>query len=109
MRQIDDYIPVELWREAKQFVEDVKCDVDIYHNAGKVANLKPCIEADKFCAYWSMESYEKFPHALITLYENKPLIDKKYDINDIVNPFELLQLRFKAYYLLLKEKGMIDD
>ena len=109
MRQIDDYIPVELWHEAKQFVEDVKDDVDIYHNAGKVANLKQCIEADKFCAYWSMESYEKFPHALITLYENKPLIDEKYDINDIVNPFELLQLRFKAYYLLLKEKGMIDD
>ena len=47
-------------------------DVDIYHKAGEVVALKPCIEADKFCAYWSLESYENFPHALITLYENKP-------------------------------------
>ena len=27
MRQIDDYIPVEFWKEAKQFVEEVRDDV----------------------------------------------------------------------------------
>jgi len=109
MRQLDDYIPVELWREAHSFIENMNGDVSIYHNAEEVMRLPECIEAAKFCAYWSMEGYERHPHALITLYEHKTDIDDKYSINDIVNPFECLQLRFRDYYLLLKEKGMIDE
>ena len=105
---IQDYIPAELWREAQQFVKDVGSDVEIYKVICKTASVESCEEADKFCAYWSLEGYEKFPHALITLYENKPLIDERFDIADIMNPFECLKLRFKYYYLTLKEKGMID-
>ena len=109
MIKIDDYIPPELWREAKSFVENMDGDVSIFHNAEEVMTLPKCIEAEKFCAYWAMESYQNHPHALIVLFENKPDIDDKYNIHDIVNPFECLQLRFKEYYLLLKEKGMIDE
>lgn len=109
MRTIDNYIPIELWREAKEFVKNVQDDVDIYKLYQKTGSITPCEEADKFCAYWNMESYEKHPHALITLYEYKPLIDKKYDIGNVMNAFECLQMRFKTYYLVLKEKGMTDE
>ena len=30
MRQIDDYIPIELWRESKNFLEEINCDIEIY-------------------------------------------------------------------------------
>ena len=105
---VQDYIPAELWREAQQFVKDVGDDVEIYKVICKTEAVVSCEEADKFCAYWSLESYERYPHALITLYENKPLIDERFSIADIMDPFECLKLRFKYYYLTLKEKGMID-
>ena len=108
MRQIDDYVPVELWHEAKAFVKEVTDDVEIYKIICKTGGVKPCEEADKFCAYWNFESYDKYPHALITLYEAKPLIDKQLAVSDVMNAFEVQQMRMKNYYLLLKEKGMIE-
>lgn len=108
MKQIDDYVPVEIWREAKAFVKEVSEDVEIYKIIQKTDGVKPCEEADKFCAYWNLESYEKYPHALITLYEAKPLIDSHFETSDIMNAFEVLQLRMKNYYFVLKEKGMIE-
>ena len=108
MRQMEDYIPVELWHEAKDFIKNMDVDVSIFHDAQGIMKIAECLEAKKFCAYWSLKGYEKHPHALITLYENKPDIDDKYDIHDIVNPIECLQLRFRDYYLLLKDKGMIE-
>ena len=108
MIEVDDYIPVELWHEAKRFVQEVTDDVDIYKVICKTVSLKPCDEADRFCAYWNIGSYEMFPHALITLYENKSVIDDRFIVNDVMNSFECLQERLKNYYLLLKEKGMIE-
>ena len=108
MRAADDYIPVELWKEARSFIQDVQNDVDIYKVICKTNGVAPCIEADTFCAYWNLEGYEKYPHALITLYEAKPLIDSQLVISDVMNAFEVLQLRMKNYYLVLKEKGMIE-
>lgn len=109
MRQIDDYIPIELWLEAKNFIKEVNDDVSIYKIICKTDGLPPCEEADKFCAYWDLERYKDFPHALIVLYENKPLIDMRFNVNDVMNAFECFQLRFKNYYLLLKEKGLINE
>lgn len=108
MKRIDDYVPVEIWREAKAFVKEVSEDVEIYKIIQKTDGVKPCEEADKFCAYWNLESYEKYSHALITLYEAKPLIDSHFETSDVMNAFEVLQLRMKNYYLVLKEKGMIE-
>ena len=108
MSNSDDYVPVELWHEAKKFVQDVKDEVEIYKIVCKTGALKPCDEADRFCAYWNLESYEKYPHALITLYEYKPLIDKHFENSDVINAFEVQQLKLKNYYLVLKEKGMIE-
>lgn len=108
MNQADDYIPIELWHEAKNFVKEVSDDVEIYKIIAKTEFLQPCEEAEKFCAYWSLERYKDFPHALIVLYENKPLIDMQFNVNDVMNAFECFQMRFKSYYLLLKDKGMIE-
>ena len=97
-----------MWHEATAFVKEVTDDVEIYKIICKTGSVKPCEEADKFCAYWNLESYEKYPHALFTLYEVKPLIDKQFETSDVMNAFEVLQHRIKNYYLVLKEKGMIE-
>jgi hypothetical protein len=100
MRQIDDYVPVEIWREAKAFVKDVSEDVEIYKIIQNTGNLRPCEEADKFCAYWNLESYEKYPHALITLYEAKPLIESHFETSDVITAFSLL-ITFLSESLLI--------
>ena len=109
MRQTDDYIPIDIWHEAKDFVKEVTDEVEIYKIILQTAALKPCEEADKFCAYWNLKSYEKYPYALITLYEAKNLIDKKLLSGDVMNAFEVQQMRMKNYYLFLKDKGLINE
>ena len=109
IRKIEDYIPVELFHEAKTFVREMDDDVEIYKKIRTLKALKPCEEADKFCAYWNLKSYEKYPHALITLYEAKNLIDKKLLSGDVMNAFEVQQMRMKNYYLFLKDKGLINE
>ena len=59
MRQTDDYIPIDIWHEAKDFVKEVTDEVEIYKIILQTAALNPCEEADKFCAYWNLKSYEK--------------------------------------------------
>lgn len=105
--KIDDYIPVELFHEAKDFVYNIDCDVEIYKKIRQTTALKPCIEADKFVAYWFLEEYENYPHALITLYENKDEIDNSLPESDVMNVCEIMQLRMKKYYELLLENNMI--
>lgn len=109
MRKIDDYIPAELFHEAKDFFQNMDDDVEIYKKVKSIRAIKPCEEADKFVAYWSLERFNDFPHALITLYENKPDIDMSYGEVEVNNAFDFLQFRMKSYYLLLKENGMINE
>lgn len=109
MRKIDDYIPVELFHEAKNFFDDMEGDVEIYKKAREIGAIKNCEEADKFVAYWTFERFNKFPHALITLYEFKPEIDMAYGKIEVDSAFDFLQYRMKSYYLLLKENGMINE
>ncbi len=105
----DDYIPIELYHESKDFIQVMSDNVEIYCSIRKIDSLKPCEEADKFVAYWNFARYNDFPHALITLYENMEAIDDSIGTMDQVNAIEYLQLRMKKYYLLLKENGMIDE
>ena len=108
MRNDTEFIPIELWREAKRFMKEVNEDVEIYKIILQTGGLKPCEEAEKFSAYWNLESFENYPHALITLYEAKPEIDETFSVNDVMDSFECIQQRMKQYYLLLKQKGMIE-
>lgn len=109
MIKIDDYIPIELISEAKDFIQLMSENVEIYVTIRKMGSVRPCEEADKFVAYWNLARYNDFPHALITLYENMESIDESIGTFDQVNALEYLQCRMKKYYLLLKENGMIDE
>ncbi|MCQ2602263.1 MAG: hypothetical protein MJ184_12955 [Treponema sp.] len=110
MRISDEgYIPIELYHEAKDFVQRIDEDVEIYKKIKSFSNTKPCLEADKFCAYWILQSYENFPHALITLYENKNEIDDRFGPSDALTVIDCMQFRFKSYYELLKANNMIED
>lgn len=109
MIKMDDYIPIELYHEAKDFVQRIDEDVEIYKKIKSFSNTKPCLEADKFCAYWYMGAYESFPHALITLYENKYEIDEQFGPSDAMTAIDCMQFRFKSYYELLKAHNMIED
>lgn len=109
MRCIEDYVPAEIFREAKNFVHAIDDDIEIYKKIRNFDSVKPCPEADKFVAYWSLERYEQYPHALITLYENKPDIDLSFDDDSVVSAFDCLQYRLKKYYELLKENKMISE
>lgn len=106
---IDDYIPIGIYHEAADFVKRIDEDVEIYKMVKNFDTAKPCPEADKFCAYWFLQSYEKFPHALITLYENKNEIDERFGPSDALSAIDCMQFRFKSYYELLKENNMIED
>lgn len=48
MKQIDDYVPVEIWREAKAFVKEVSEDFEIYKIIQKTDGVKPCEELISF-------------------------------------------------------------
>lgn len=109
MRKIDDYIPVELFHEAKDFVRQIDDDVEIYKKIRQIGAIAQDEKANKFTAYWTFEKYEEFPHALITLYENKPDIDSEVYCCGVENAFETLQLRMHRYYELLEENGMANE
>ena len=52
MRQIDDYIPIELWHESKNFLEEINCDIEIYE---KFKTFEKNLNEDalKFEAWWN--------------------------------------------------------
>ena len=52
MRQIDDYIPIELWHESKNFLEEINCDIEIYEKF-KTFEKDLNEEALKFEAWWN--------------------------------------------------------
>jgi len=105
----DTYLPLSCIHEAKDFLETLKDEVDIYRQLIKLRYAQADPEAEKFCAYFIMGSYSRFPHALITLYEAHAAIDEAFGPYDTQNIFAFMQYRMKSYYRLLKQNGMIDD
>lgn len=106
---LDDYVPVEFEREAAKFVKFMDDDVSIYRMIRENPSLKPCVEADKFAAYWWLMRYKDFPHALVTLYENKGEVDAKYIASGPEDALETFQKRIAGYYQILKDNGMIAE
>ena len=102
------YIPSELCRKAKEFIEMIDEDVAIYKITRNIPGVEKCIEADKFVAYWNLCSFNKYPHALITLYEHYDEINNSYDLTS-ENASDCLQHKIKLYYLLLKENDLIGE
>ena len=102
------YIPSELYVKAEEFIRTIDEDVSIYKLIRNISLVKKCIEADKFVAYWNLCSFNKYPHALITLYEHYDEINNSYDLTS-ENASDCLQHKIKLYYLLLKENDLIGD
>lgn len=105
----DDYIPIDIWREAKEFVVSTGDDIKIYKQFRNFQTSKKSEEADKFVAWWELGRFRDFPHSLILLYENLEEIYKTIGCDDVMNGYEQLQFKLKLFYELLKKNGMIDE
>lgn len=103
----DDYIPPDILREAESFMKKMDEDVDIYRTFRNSPCLKPCAEADKFSAFWSMQSYTMSPHSLISLLENTALIEERFKPCQSVDALVVLQARMAGFYYVLKDNGFI--
>lgn len=108
MRQIDDYIPIELWRESKNFLEEINSDIEIYEKF-KTFEKNLNEEALKFEAWWNFKRYADYPHSLSLLYDNITKIDIEIDGYDMLDGFRKLETKLVMLYRLLKENGMIND
>ena len=108
MKAADDYVPVELWHEAKDFIRLVSDDVEIFD---KFRSFEKQLseEALKFVAWWSLKRYIDYPHSLILLYENIGRIDIEIGSYDVLDGFRKLEHKLVLLYRLLKDNGMINE
>ncbi|MCR4736013.1 MAG: hypothetical protein K5829_13520 [Treponema sp.] len=109
MKTTDDYIPIELWHEAKDFIKSITDDVDIFNKFKCFDNMKFEEEALKFVAWWDLKSYLQHPHALILIYENIGNIEIEVGKYDLMDGFNQLQKKLVLLYELLKKNGMINE
>ena len=108
MKAADDYVPVEIWHEAKEFIKDISDDVGIYEKFRAFENnLNE--EALKFSAWWSFKRYVDYPHSLILLYENLERIQIEIGTYDVLDGFRKLEYKLVLLYRLLKDNGMINE
>ena len=99
----DDYIPVDCWREAKEFFITIRDDVDIYKKFKCFPNMKQSEEADRFVAWWDLERFADYPHSLILIYENLDDIN-----NQIRNDIRQYALQHGLeFYDLRQNKGLL--
>ena len=109
MNRADDYIPIEIWHEAKSFITEITDDVDIFNKFRCFDNITLKDEALKFVAWWDFKRYLDYPHSLILIYENIGEIDKAMGDYDVMAGFDKLQLKLCLLYELLKKNEMIND
>lgn len=109
MKAVDDYIPVELWREAKSFVQNITDDVEIYKKIRILENFNQNVEADKFVAWWDFKLYQDKQHSLFLIYENIENITLCVGKYDVMNGFYQLQQKMILLYRLLRQNGMINE
>ena len=105
----DDYIPIDVWREAKEFVVSTGDDIKIYKQFRNFTSSKQSEEADKFVAWWEFGRFRDYPHSLILLYENLSDIYKTIGNDDGMNGYEQLQYKLIQFYRILKNNVMIND
>ena len=93
MNRADDYIPIELWHEAKNFIQDITDDIDIFNKFRNFENLEIKEEALKFAAWWDCKRYMDYPHSLFLIYENIDEILRTVGTYDVMDGFNQLQLK----------------
>ena len=108
MRQIDDYIPIELWHESKNFLEEINCDIEIYE---KFKTFEKNLNEDalKFEVWWNFKRYTDYPHSLSLLYDNIVRIDIEIGGYDMLDGFRKLEQKLVLLYRLLKENGRTNE
>ena len=84
-------------------------DVELYKKIRTFPDFKQDIEADKFIAWWELDEFDNYPHALYILLENVDKIDETIASQNFVDAFDQLKMKMILFYRLLKEKGMIHD
>ena len=104
----DDYIPKDIWKEAKKFVFLIEDDITIYKQFQSFPNSKQSEEADKFIAWWELGRFMEFPHSVMLLNESLDDIYKTIGSDDVMNGYEQLQFKLIQFYRILKENGMIN-
>lgn len=109
MKAVVDYISVELWREAKSFVQNITDDVEIYKKIRILENFNQNVEADKFVAWWDFKRYLDNQHSLFLIYENLDNITSYVGKYDVMNGFYQLQQKMILLYRLLRQNGMINE
>ncbi len=109
MRAVDDYIPVELWHESKNFIQVITDDVEIYKKIRNFDSVKKSDEADKFVAWWDLKRYTEVSHALILIYENLEKINMTVGNYDVLDGLNKLQMKMILFYRLLKKQEMINE
>lgn len=105
----DNYIPIDIWRDAKEFYVSLKDDVEIYKKFKCFPDMKQSEEADKFVAWFSMERFADYPSSLILINEHIGEIIKNVSSYNLLDGYEQLQFKLIQLYRLLKENGMINE
>ena len=105
----DEYIPIEIWREAKEFIQDISDDVEIFNKFKTFDDIQIKEEGLKFAIWWGFKRYLNYPHSLFLMYENLGKINRELGSYDVLGGFDLLQMKFILFYRLLHERGMIDE
>lgn len=105
----DDYIPKDIWKNAKNFVFLIEDNITIYKQFRSFPTSKQNEEADKFIAWWELGRFRDYPHSLILLDENLSNIYKTIGKDDVMNGYEQLQFTLVQLYKILKDNGMIND
>lgn len=105
----DNYIPIDIWRDAKEFYVSLKDDVEIYKKFKCFPDMKQSEEADKFVVWFSMERFADYPGSLILINEHIGEIIKNVSSYNLLDGYEQLQFKLIQLYRLLKENGMINE
>ena len=109
MKKVDDYIPKDIWKDAKKFVFQIEDNISIYKQFRNFPTSKQSEEADKFIAWWELGRFREFPHSVMLLYESLGDIYKTIGKDDVMNGYEQLQFTLVQLYKILKDNGMIND
>ena len=98
----EDVIDITCRREAENFFYELNDDVQIYKKIRKLDNFMQNKIADKFVVWWELERYEKYPHALILLYENMNCINNYIGSYNPLDGFRQLQIKLVLLHKYLE-------
>ncbi len=105
--RIDGYIPVDILREARDFVEQMNHEVDLMKMMKTAGLIQTTPEADAFMAWWNIGQYTQEKNALAVLYEHDQPITDFYGPFDAQSAKDFAVYRMESFYQVLLDNGMI--